>query len=61
VTLRPNAIDHRVDALSPHTLLSHPAAALVDPERQIAALRLVHWFLPGWFLAVLLPALALAY
>ena len=61
MTLRPNAIDLRVDALSPHTLLSHPAAALVDPDRQVAALRLVHWFLPGWFLAVLLPAFALAY
>ena len=61
MTLRPNAIDFRVDALSSHTLLSHPAAALVDPDRQVAALRLVHWFLPGWFLAVLLPALALAY
>jgi Zn-dependent protease with chaperone function len=61
VTLRPNAIDHRVDALSTHTLLTHSAAQLVDPERQLAALRLVHWFLPGWFLAVALPVLALAY
>lgn len=42
-------------------LLSQSAAQLVDPDRQVAALRLVHWFLPGWFLAVLLPALALAY
>ncbi len=61
MTLRPNAIDHRVDALSTHTLLTHSAAQLVDPERQLAALRLVHWFLPGWFLAVALPVLALAY
>lgn len=61
MTLRPNAIDHRVDALSTHTLLSHSAAQLVDPERQLAAVRLVHWFLPGWFLATLLPVLALAY
>jgi Zn-dependent protease with chaperone function len=42
-------------------LLSQSAAQLVDPDRQVAALRFVHWFLPGWFLAVLLPALALAY
>ncbi|HUA09513.1 MAG TPA: M48 family metalloprotease [Candidatus Acidoferrales bacterium] len=61
MTLRPNAIDHRVDALSTHTLLSHSAAALVDPERQIAAIRLVHWYLPGWFLAVVIPAFALWY
>ncbi|HUN28615.1 MAG TPA: M48 family metalloprotease [Alphaproteobacteria bacterium] len=61
VVLRPNAIDHRVDALSSHMLLTHSAAQLVDPDRQVAALRLVHWYLPGWFLAVLLPALALAY
>jgi Zn-dependent protease with chaperone function len=61
IVLRPNAVDHRVDALSSHMLLSQSAAQLVDPDRQIAALRFVHWFLPGWFLAVLLPALALAY
>jgi hypothetical protein len=61
VTLRPNAIDHRVDHLSAHSLLTHSAAQLVDPYRQVAAVRLEHWFLPGWFLAVLLPALVLAY
>ena len=61
MTLRPNAIDHRADALSTHSLLSHSAAQLVDPERQVAAIRLVHWYLPGWFLAVIIPALALWY
>ncbi len=61
MTLRPNAIDFRADALSSHTLLTHSAAQLVDPERQLAALRLVHWYLPGWFLGVVLPAVALAY
>jgi Zn-dependent protease with chaperone function len=61
VTLRPNAIDVRADSLSTHTLLTHSAAQLVDPDRQIAALRLVHWYLPGWFLGVLLPVVALAY
>jgi Zn-dependent protease with chaperone function len=61
VTLRPNPIDFRADALSPHALLSHSAAQLVDPERQLAALRLVHWYIPGWFFGVVLPAVALAY
>jgi hypothetical protein len=61
VILRPNAIDHRVDHLSAHTLLTHSAAQLVDPYRQVAAARLVHWWLPGWFLAVLVPAFLLAY
>jgi hypothetical protein len=61
VTLRPNAIDYRADGLSAHTLLTHSAAQLVDPERQLAALRLVHWYLPGWFFGVVLPVIALAY
>jgi hypothetical protein len=61
VTLRPNAIDVRADSLSTHTLLTHSAAQLVDPDRQLAALRLVHWYLPGWFLGVLFPVVALAY
>ena len=61
MTLRPNAIDFRADALSTHTLLTHSAAQLVDPERQLAALRLVHWYIPGWFFGVVLPVIALAY
>ncbi|HTU70383.1 MAG TPA: M48 family metalloprotease [Candidatus Baltobacteraceae bacterium] len=61
MTLRPNAIDYRLDALSSHMLLSHSAAQLADPARQAAALRLVHWYLPGWFLSVLLPVFGLAY
>lgn len=58
---RPNAIDIRVDQLPVHDLLTRPAAALVDPERQIAALRLVHWYLPAWFALVLFPVVALYY
>jgi len=61
VTLRPNTLDLRADALSKHTLLTHSAAQLVDPERQLAALRLVHWYLPGWFFGVALPVVVLAY
>ena len=59
--MRPNAIDLRVDQLSAHDLLTHSAAVLVDPERQIAAQRLVHWFLPGWFVSIVFSAIALAY
>lgn len=58
---RPNAIDLRIDALSTHDLLTKSAAALVDPDRQAAAVRLVHWYLPAWFLSVLLPMVALFY
>jgi hypothetical protein len=58
---RPNAVDLRVDQLSVHDVLSRSAAALVDPERQIAAQRLVHWYVPGWILSILFPAIALAY
>jgi hypothetical protein len=61
VTLRPNAIDLRADAFSAHSLLTHSAAQLVDPDRQLAALRLVHWYLPGWFFSVVFPVVALAY
>ncbi len=60
-TKRPNAIDLRIDHLSVYDLLSRSAAALVDPDRQIAALRLVHWYLPGWLLAVLVPSAVLLY
>jgi STE24 endopeptidase len=58
---RPNAIDLRVDQLSVHDILTRSATQLVDPERQIAAQRLVHWYLPGWILSVALPAIALFY
>ncbi len=60
-TTRPNAIDLRVDALPARVLLARSAAALVDPDRQVAATRLVHWYLPGWFLSVLLPVVGRAY
>lgn len=56
---RPNALDRRVDAISHAALLSEPASALVDPARQAAALRRVHWTLPGWVLIQLFAAAAL--
>lgn len=59
--VRPNAVDLRVDQLTVHDLLTRSAAALVDPDRQLAAQRLVHWFVPGWILSVILPAVALFY
>lgn len=58
---RPNQLDRRVDAISAHALLSQPASALVDPDRQAAAGRLASLMLPGWVLMALLQAGALAY
>jgi Zn-dependent protease with chaperone function len=56
---RPNALDHRVDILSRNALLAEPARLLVDPARQAAALRRVHWTLPGWVLVLLCESAAL--
>lgn len=58
---RPNLLDRRVDAIPASSLLTRPASALVDPDRQSAALRLERLRLPGWVLAVLFQAAALAY
>lgn len=58
---RPNQLDRRIDAISATALLSQPALALVDPDRQAAAVRLAGLVLPGWIAAVLLQAAALAY
>src|SRR5665213_1140432 len=58
---RPNQLDHRVDAISAHALLTQPASQLVDPARQAAAGRLARLTLPGWVLMALFKAAALAY
>ena len=58
---RPNALDRRVDALTTAALMTEPARALVDPDRQAAATRRVHWTLLGWFLTSLFEAAALLY
>jgi hypothetical protein len=58
---RPNGLDRRVDAIPQAVLMSQPATMLADPERQDAAERLVNWKLPGWLLAALFEAIALAY
>ena len=58
---RPNAIDFRIDRVTNATLLSSPATALVDPERQVAARRLERLMLPGWFASIVVPIVALAY
>jgi STE24 endopeptidase len=58
---RPNSLDRRVDAIPQSTLLTQPATALVDPARQTAAVRRVHWTLPGWILMQLFEAVALFY
>jgi Zn-dependent protease with chaperone function len=58
---RPNQIDRVVDAIPRAALLSKPASALVDPDRQAAARRLAARRLPGWIVMILCEALALAY
>ncbi len=58
---RPNGLDRRVDALTQTQLMTQPARALVDPDRQAAATRRVHWTLLGWVLTSLFEAVALFY
>jgi STE24 endopeptidase len=58
---RPNGLDRRVDALTQTQLMSQPARTLVDPARQAAAARRVHWTLIGWVLTSLFEAAALFY
>jgi STE24 endopeptidase len=58
---RPNEIDRMVDAIPRVDLLSKPASALVDPNRQAAARRLAARRLPGWIVMMLCEAFALAY
>jgi Zn-dependent protease with chaperone function len=58
---RPNALDHRVDAIAQSTLLAEPATMLADAARQQAALRRAHWTLPGFVLVQILEAIALFY
>lgn len=58
---RPNALDRRVDMLTVTALRSEPATVLVDPARQVAALRRAHLALPGWFLILLCESAALFY
>lgn len=60
-TSRPNAVDVRVDHLSNAVLLTRPASALVDPDRQVAARRLDRLVLPGWIASIVLQILMLAY
>jgi Zn-dependent protease with chaperone function len=59
--VRPNALDREVDRIPAAALLSKPAGALVDPARQLAAIRLEHWLVSGWFFALLLQVIVLAY
>jgi Zn-dependent protease with chaperone function len=59
--LRPNALDRAVDHIPAALLLSQPAGALVDHARQLAAVRLEHWLLPGWFFSVFAQVVVLAY
>jgi hypothetical protein len=58
---RPDALDLRVDKFSDGTLLHESAKALLDPQRQEAAARLVHLMFPGWFISIAIAILVLAY
>lgn len=58
---RPDALDLRVDALSDGALLHTAAKALLDPQRQAAASRLMHLMFPGWFISIAIAVLVLAY
>ncbi len=59
--LRPNAVDRRVSAIPAARLLSQPASALVDPNRQAAAARYTRWRIPGFLAEALLPIFLLVY
>ncbi|MDP9111789.1 MAG: M48 family metalloprotease [Candidatus Eremiobacteraeota bacterium] len=58
---RPNALDRSINAIPASALLSKPAAALMDPARQVAAQRLEGWRTPAWIAMVVLQAFALFY
>jgi Zn-dependent protease with chaperone function len=58
---RPNALDRRVDVLTPSQLMTEPAIRLVDPGRQAAATRRVHWTVLGWVFIAVFEATALFY
>jgi len=58
---RPNALDHRVNAIPAIQLLLNPATTLVDPDRQIGAHHHAQWLLPGWLLTIFAEAIVLAY
>jgi Zn-dependent protease with chaperone function len=56
---RPNTLDLRISALPSSVLMTQPATALVDRERQNAALRRAHWTIIGLVLTSLFEAGAL--
>ncbi|HEY1868491.1 MAG TPA: hypothetical protein VGG70_09370 [Candidatus Cybelea sp.] len=58
---QPSALDLRINALSAHALMSEPAALLVDPARQAAAIRRAHWTVFGFVVTQLFQAIALFY
>ena len=58
--IAPNALDRRVILLR-SALLAEPARSLVDPARQAAAIRRVHWTVFGLVLTQVFAAAALFY
>jgi STE24 endopeptidase len=60
-SIAPNALERRVSAIPAQQLLVQPAAMLADPDRQLAAERLMRWKVPGWFVMIVLQIAALWY
>ncbi|MDQ2872840.1 MAG: hypothetical protein M3R35_06910, partial [Candidatus Eremiobacteraeota bacterium] len=60
-TLRPNALDRSVDAISRTALLAQPATDLADAQRQAAAVRLERYRTPVWLVMLALQIGVLAW
>jgi STE24 endopeptidase len=58
---RPNALDHVVNAIPAHALLTQSPFSLVDPARAAAAQHFEQFTLPVWFLTVAVQIAVLAW
>jgi STE24 endopeptidase len=58
---RPNALDHVVNAIPAHALLTQSPFALVDPARAAAAQHFEQFTIPVWFLTIAVQIAVLAW
>jgi Zn-dependent protease with chaperone function len=58
---RPNALDHVVNAIPAHALLTQSPFALVDPARAAAAQHFEQFTIPVWFVTIALQIAVLAW
>ena len=58
---RPNALDHAVDAISAHALLTQSPLTLIDPARAAAAQSFEQFTIPVWLVTVFLQIAVLAW